>query len=86
MLYELVTGEVPFEGSLPELMVAHLEKRPARLTWLRSGVPLELERLIMRALSKDPAMRPTMLELARDLGDLADVEACNETIPMAIAV
>lgn len=86
MLYELLTGEVPFEGSLPELMLAHIDKRPARPSWLRAGVPLEVERLVMRALAKDPAMRPTMLELARALGDLADAEACSSTLPMALAV
>jgi eukaryotic-like serine/threonine-protein kinase len=86
VLYELVTGEVPFDGSLPELMLAHLEKRPARPSWLRAHLPVDVERLILRALSKDPAMRPTMLELARDLGDLAEFERCVETQPMAIAV
>jgi serine/threonine-protein kinase len=51
VLYELVTGETPFDGSLPQLMLAHLEQRPARPTWLRSGVPVELERVIQRALT-----------------------------------
>jgi len=85
-LYELLTGEVPFEGSLPEVMLAHLEKRPARPTWLRRGLPLEVERLVMRALSKDPAMRPTMAELARELGDLAEIDQCCQTMPIAMAV
>jgi serine/threonine-protein kinase len=86
MLYELLTGEVPFDGSLPELMIAHMDKRPARPSWLRAGLPSDVERLIMRALAKDPAMRPTMLELACELGDLAEVESCSVTMPMAIAV
>ena len=86
VLYELVTGETPFDGSLPQLMLAHLEQRPARPTWLRSGLPVELERVILRALTKDPALRPTMLELAQELGDLADVMSLSVTMPMAIAV
>jgi serine/threonine-protein kinase len=86
VLYELITGEVPFDGSLPELMAAHLEKRPARLTWLRAGVPVELERLVLRALAKDPANRPTMLEMAIQLGDLVEMLACDHTMPMALAV
>ena len=36
MLYYLVTGDMPFDGSLPELMLAHLEQRPARPSWLRA--------------------------------------------------
>jgi serine/threonine protein kinase len=86
VLYELVTGDTPFDGSLPQLMLAHLEQRPPRPTWLRAGLPLELERVIMRALSKDPLLRPTMRELADELGDLADAMMLTETMPMAIAV
>ena len=86
MLYELITGETPFDGSLPQLMHAHLSQRPARLTWLRAGVPIELERLILRALAKDPAHRPTMAEMATELGDLAGMLSATETMPMAMAV
>jgi serine/threonine-protein kinase len=86
VLYELATGETPFDGSLPQLMLAHLEQRPARPTWLRAGLPVELERLILRSLAKDPAMRPTMRELADELGDLADAMTLSETVPMAMAV
>ena len=86
VLYELVTGETPFDGSLPQLMLAHLEQRPARPTWLRKGLPIDLERVILRALAKDPAMRPTMRELADELGDLADALSLSVTMPMAMAV
>jgi len=86
VLYELVTGETPFDGSLPQLMLAHLEQRPARPTWLRTGLPIDLERVIMRALAKDPALRPTMRELADELGDLADAMSLTQTMPMAMAV
>jgi serine/threonine-protein kinase len=86
VLYELVTGETPFDGSLPQLMLAHLEQRPARPTWLRAGLPVDLERVIMRSLAKDPAMRATMRELADELGDLGDAMSISETMPMAMAV
>jgi eukaryotic-like serine/threonine-protein kinase len=86
MLYELLTGETPFDGSLPQLMHAHLSQRPARLTWLCTGVPIDLERLVLRALAKDPASRPTMADMATELGDLADMMAATETMPMALAV
>ncbi len=86
VLYELLTGDTPFDGSLPQLMLAHTEQRPARPTWLRRGVPVELERLILRCLAKDAALRPTMRELANELGDLSDVMISGATMPMAIAV
>jgi len=68
-MFELVTGNQPFSGSLPELMLAHLEQRPARPSWMRA-IPMELERLILRSLAKDPAQRPTMHELAYELSRL----------------
>jgi serine/threonine-protein kinase len=83
VMYELLTGSTPFDGSLPQLMLAHLEQRPARPTWLRANVPVELERIVMRALAKEPALRPTMAELARALRRLADVPNAGDTLRMA---
>lgn len=74
LLYDLTTGAPPFDGSLPELMAAHLEQRPARPSWLRP-MPIELERIILRALAKDPAVRPTMHALAVELSALLDAWA-----------
>ena len=71
LLYDLTTGAPPFDGSLPELMLAHIEQRPARPSWLRP-MPMELERLILRALAKDPAARPSMHEMACALSELLD--------------
>ena len=72
MLYDLTTGAPPFDGSLPELMIAHLEQRPARPSWLRA-MPSELERIILRALAKDPEARPTMEDIAQGLTELMDL-------------
>ena len=71
LLYDLTTGAAPFDGSLPALMTAHLEQRPARPTWL-AQMPIELERIILRALAKAPEDRPTMAEMARELTRIAD--------------
>ncbi len=71
VLYDLTTGHPPFDGSLPELMTAHLESRPTRPSWVRP-MPIELERLILRSLAKRPDDRPAMHEVAVALGALAD--------------
>jgi eukaryotic-like serine/threonine-protein kinase len=71
VLYDLTTGHPPFDGSLPELMTAHLERRPSRPSWVRP-MPIELERLILRSLAKHPADRPAMHDVAAALGELAD--------------
>jgi serine/threonine protein kinase len=70
VLYDLTTGHPPFDGSLPELMTAHLERRPTRPSWVRP-MPIELERLILRALAKRAEDRPAMHEVAVALGELA---------------
>jgi len=70
LLYELVCGETVFHGTLPQLMLAHTEKRAPRPSWLRPSVGAGLERVILRCLSKDPGMRPTMKELAIELINL----------------
>jgi len=74
VMFELLTGSPLFDGSLPEIMMAHLEQRPARPSWLRA-MPQALERLILRALAKDPHDRPTMAEMADELALLADQHA-----------
>jgi serine/threonine-protein kinase len=85
VLYELVTGDPPFDGSLPELMAAHLDRRPARPSWLCAAVPIELERLILRALAKHPEDRPTMTELVRELDELAETFETAATLQMRAA-
>jgi serine/threonine-protein kinase len=70
VLYWMVTGAPPFAGPLPQLMLSHTNALPTRPSAERD-LPPELERIIMRALAKDAAMRPTMKELARDLAAFA---------------
>jgi len=84
VMFELLTGNPPFDGSLPELMNKHSDQRPARPSWLRAGIPLEVERLVLRALAKDPVLRPSMAELADAFADLADVSMASETLRMAV--
>jgi eukaryotic-like serine/threonine-protein kinase len=74
LLYDLTTGHPPFDGSLPELMTAHLERRPSRPSWVRP-MPMALERLILCSLAKRPADRPAMHDVALALGELADHRA-----------
>lgn len=70
LLYELVTGEQPFHGTLPQLMLSHHEQLAERPSVHRSDLPDDLERLIVRAMSKDPAFRPTMAEMEHGLSRL----------------
>ena len=67
LLYELVTGEHAFHGTLPQLMLGHCEAFAPRPSTLRSDLPAPLERLILRAMAKEPRMRPTMMEMEVEL-------------------
>jgi serine/threonine-protein kinase len=58
VLYELLTGHVPFQSdSEYELMHAHLEVPPPPLRQFAAHIPVVIEQLVLRALAKDPAQR-----------------------------
>jgi len=59
LLYELVTGRVPFRGGSPQAIIAqHLNASPEPPRSHNPRVPAALETLILRLLEKDPAARP----------------------------
>ena len=80
LLFELVTNTPLFSGTLPVLMYQHCEAMPDRPSARRPGISEPLERIIVRALSKDPAMRPSMSELADELWAL-----CASPYPMPMS-
>ena len=58
MLYEMVTGRRPFSGESPQSVArAVMEGRPDLPCSLRDGVPLSLERTILKALAREPVGR-----------------------------
>ncbi len=59
----MVTGRLPFKGEFPQAMVySILNETPEPVTGLRSGVPLELERIVNKCLAKAAAERYQHLE------------------------
>src|SRR5579863_5994007 len=60
LLYELLTGRLPFtheSGDLVAVMFSHVNDRPKPPRQLNPLIPASLDRLIMRLLDKDPARR-----------------------------
>ena len=58
MLFELLTGEVPFTGDSPvEIAMKHLSETPPVPSELRPDVPGDLDLVVVRALAKEPADR-----------------------------
>ncbi|MFE9121338.1 protein kinase [Streptomyces sp. NPDC007172] len=59
LLYEMLTGAVPFTASGWQVLNQHLNDAPAPLSALRPGAPHELECLVMELLDKNPNHRPS---------------------------
>lgn len=58
MLYEMLTGRLPFRGDNPvQVLYRHVSEQPVRPRELNQMIPLELEAVVLRALSKMPADR-----------------------------
>jgi serine/threonine-protein kinase len=58
VLYELLTGRVPFDGEAPvSIALKHVSERPVPPSQLRPGIPPAIESVVLRALEKDPAYR-----------------------------
>src|SRR5205823_1921125 len=58
VLYEMLTGSVPFTGDTPlEIAMKHLSATPEPPSEKRSEVPHELDSIVLRALAKAPANR-----------------------------
>jgi serine/threonine-protein kinase len=77
LLYELLTGRLPFRGEHEAaMMYSILNEDPVPLASLRSDVDPEIERIILRALEKDPEdryqhaieMRSELLRLQKKSG------------------
>ena len=69
ILFEMVTGHVPFEGDTPfTIGVKHKSERPRNPRELNSQLPEDLSQVILRCLEKDKAKRfQTAEELWTDL-------------------
>ena len=58
VLYEMLTGAVPFTGDSPvEIAMKHLSATPPSVSAKRPDVPKALDQVVLRALAKEPAAR-----------------------------
>ncbi|MFC2084930.1 protein kinase, partial [Bacteroidota bacterium] len=79
ILYEMISGQQPFKGDYEQaVMYSILNETPEHLTALRTGVPMELERIVNKAISKTPDER--YLHTDELLSDLKKFRKDSETI------
>lgn len=63
ILYEMLTGDVPFKGSnIPAIMKKHLMSPPPPLATPGSGISPDVEKVVHRALEKQPEKRMASVE------------------------
>ena len=77
VLFELVTGKTPFDGSAVEVMLAHLGRPAPAPSELEARVPEAVDRLCARLLAKKPSDRPDSAEAVVAMIDaiIRDLEA-----------
>ncbi len=89
VLYELLTGSVPFTGETPvEIAMKHLSQVPAAPSTHRPEIPRDLDYVALRALAKDPADRYHSAEemdsdlerIARGIGVSAETAEAATTV------
>ena len=89
VLYELLTGGVPFNGETPvEIAMKHLSQVPAAPSTHRPEIPRDLDFVALRALAKDPSDRYHSAEemdsdlerIARGIGVSAETAEAATTV------
>lgn len=58
LLFEALTGQLPFLGDTGQMLLGHLQMPPPLPVTLNAAVPAELSRLVVWMLAKDPDNRP----------------------------
>jgi beta-lactam-binding protein with PASTA domain/tRNA A-37 threonylcarbamoyl transferase component Bud32 len=89
VLYEMLTGKVPFTGDSPiEIAMKHLNEPPKPPSRIRPEIPEELDQVVLRALAKEPEQRyQTAEEFIEDLTRVeAGLPVAPETAEAATAV
>ena len=91
LIYQMVTGRHPFRGGdRAEVEAAILGRDPEPMTAVNPGLPGELQAVVARSLSKDPAGRPPrmddLLVVLRGLlagSGLTDVDSTVIQVPLS---
>ena len=85
ILYEMLTGELPFKSDDPvELIYLHRDTEPAPPRQLNPKIPPVLEQIILKVMSKKPAARyRTADQLGRVLQNLNRITRDNQQVEIS---
>jgi serine/threonine-protein kinase len=84
ILYEMLTGEVPFDGeSTIQVVFKQLHDAPRPLRELAPSVPDSIAQVVMRALEKDPAHRQSSAaQLSDELKEAVEIAGGSVNLSM----
>ena len=68
MLYEAITGRLPFRGSMFEVLAAKRRAQPEPPSTFNPAVPASLEQLCLQLLAPEPTDRPAAADVLPDAG------------------
>jgi serine/threonine-protein kinase len=81
VLYELTTGHLPFEGSTPmDVLASILNQEPPPLALYSPAAPVELQRIVSKALRKE---RDERYQVVKDL--LLDLKSLKQQLEVELA-
>jgi serine/threonine-protein kinase len=71
MLYEMLTGKLPFESDTPvQVAIKQISDEPKRPREIMESIPEGLEEITLKAMAKDPAKRyQSAAQMLRDIDD-----------------
>ncbi|MBX7219429.1 MAG: protein kinase [Blastocatellia bacterium] len=78
LLYQMLCGKLPFiskTNNMWEAGMVHIGQQPKPLTEINNSIPVEVETIVLKALEKNPAQRPTASEFGRMWAQVAAVHA-----------
>jgi len=72
ILYEMLAGEQPFKGDYEQaVMFSIMNEEPEFITKIRNDIPVQMERILKKALAKSPKKRyQTIEEMLNDLNEV----------------
>ena len=74
VLFEMLTGRIPFEGKTTALLVKHINEPPVAPSKHNPAIPPEVDRIVLRLLQKKPEQRQRdAYHLVEDLQRLLDL-------------
>ena len=83
VLFEMLTGKIPFEGKTTVLLVKHLNDAPPVPSQLNPALPPEVDALVLRLLQKKPEQRHRdAYHLVQDVQRLLDALPASNSQPL----